>query len=217
MKITFLSHSLGEKTPLYQGRKGVEIRPEGRISDGHSCNSLHVSFPNHSSTHIDAPLHFIPGGRSITDFPADFWSFEKTAIWDCAVGPGTLITPVLLRLDSIVDLEKVELLLIKTGYERFRAEESYWLASPGLSSSLAVELKRRMPSLRAVGVDFLSISSLLHREEGRAAHREFLSREVILIEDMKLSAIKTAPSRVIVAPLLLEGADGAPATVMAFE
>ncbi len=69
--------------------------------------------------------------------------------------------------------------------------------------------------MRAVGFDCISISSPKHRIEGREAHCEFLKRGIILIEDMKLGVLKKSPDRVIVSPLLIEDADGAPATVFA--
>ena len=74
----------------------------------------------------------------------------------------------------------------------------------------------RFPSLRAIGLDTISISSFSHRDVGRAAHREFLNSGIRIIEDMKLKNI-IEPSklmRVIALPFRYLGSDGAPTTII---
>ena len=39
---------------------------------GDSCNTMHLSFPNHSGTHIDFPCHFDKDGKNLNDYPASF-------------------------------------------------------------------------------------------------------------------------------------------------
>ena len=68
-------------------------------------------------------------------------------------------------------------------------------------------------------MDLISVSSYSNRSEGRKAHQAFLKPEIgnpiLLVEDMKLN-IKGPFSKVIVAPLLIDKADGAPCTVLAY-
>ena len=110
-------------------------------------------------------------------------------------------------------------MLIKTGYGSYRGTNRYTLTPPGLSAELADYLRTNFPKLRCVGVDLISISSYSNREEGRKAHHEFLNptkgKCILLIEDMKLDE-KVTIKKVIVAPLLIENADGAPCTVFAY-
>ena len=106
------------------------------------------------------------------------------------------------------------MLLIKTGFEKYRAEEIYWQNSPGLHPKLAYWLKEKSPSLKAIGIDFISISNLNNRALGRQAHIAFLSKNILLIEDMKLSCVNSNLKTVIVLPLRVEGADGAPCTAI---
>jgi kynurenine formamidase len=68
-------------------------------------------------------------------------------------------------------------------------------------------------------MDLISVSSYSNREEGRKAHHAFLNPDegeiILLIEDMKLDT--DGPfNKVIVAPLLIDNADGAPCTVLAY-
>ena len=112
----------------------------------------------------------------------------------------------------------IELLLIKTGFGNYRGTDRYTLTPPGLSSELASYFRQEFPVLRCVGMDLISVSSYSNREEGRKAHREFLNpkegQPILLIEDMKLD-VDDVFKKVIVAPLLIENADGAPCTVIA--
>jgi len=89
-----------------------------------------------------------------------------------------------------------------------------------LSADLAKGLRTNYQNIRALGVDVISITSRLHREEGRKAHREFLgghyaSEPFVLIEDMSLSNLTDYISQVIVLPLMIAGTDGAPCTIIA--
>ena len=70
-------------------------------------------------------------------------------------------------------------------------------------------------------MDIISLTSRLHREEGRKAHREFLgdhypSSPIVLIEDMSLINYKDIITNVLIAPLIVNDADGAPCTVIAY-
>ena len=68
-------------------------------------------------------------------------------------------------------------------------------------------------------MDLISISSYSNREEGRKAHHAYLNpksgKPVLLIEDMKLSSISHL-KKVIVAPLLVDKADGVPCTILGY-
>lgn len=215
---TLLSFSLSEQTPLYGGATGISIQQHSRIGAGSSSNTQSWSFPNHSGTHIDAPRHFVEEGNTLTDYPASFWMFEQPLLVDIPCEPGELITAehVAEQMSG-----KPDLLLLRTGFEQHRGEELYWQNNPGLAPSLALFLREEYPSVRVVGVDVISISRWQDRPTGRIAHRAFLGNEgvgnpILLVEDMRLSVCPTALEKVLIAPLLVHDADGAPVTVFAW-
>ena len=188
------------------------------MNKGYSCNTLNLSFPNHSGTHIDFPFHFNPKGKTINNYTADFWQFNKVEIIDLTgkVTDCQIIGPELFN--GLENLE-TDLVLIKTGYGTFRGTDRYTLTSPGLAADLAPFLRKIFKKLRCIGIDLISISSYNNREEGHKAHQAFLNpnegEPILLIEDMKLDA--GGPfKKVMVAPLLIENADGAPCTVFAY-
>ncbi len=208
-KLVMLSHVINDKVPLYANKGKVVFEKISAIENGDYCNALQLSFPNHIGTHVDLPLHFIDGGLSVSDFQASDWFFNKVCLKKVQVKAGGLI-----KKGDIGDIGDCSLLLIKTGFEKYRKKEVYWKNSPALEPKLAVDLKKISPSLRAVGIDFISVSNINRRQEGRKAHRSFLEKGIILVEDMRLSPLKRIPEAVIVAPLLLFKGDGAPCTVL---
>lgn len=214
----WLSHPLSVETPVYGGGKGLKIEPTSCIASGDAANTACWTFPNHFGTHVDTPLHFFDEGKTVTDYTASFWIFYHPQLIDVPGSDGYLIVP-----EDVIDkiLHKTDLLLLRSGYEEYRKEKRYWQKNPGLSKELAQMLRTDHPHIRAVGVDTISITSRLHREEGRDAHREFLgssydSEPIVLIEDMSLINYKEDIKQVIISPLMIENADGAPCTVIAF-
>ena len=216
--IKYLSYYISNETPLYGNGKGIHFSPDKEMIKGDSCNTINLAFPNHSGTHIDFPYHFNPEGKTINDYPAEYWQFDQVKMADLTgkVGDGQIISPELFN-----DLENsdIDLLLIKTGYGEYRGTDRYTITPPGLSADLAPYFRQKYPKLRCVGMDLISVSSYSNRSEGRKAHHAFLNPDkggpILLIEDMKLDT--NGPfNKVIVAPLLIDNADGAPCTVLAY-
>jgi arylformamidase len=213
----FLSYFLSNDTPLYGNGNGIEILPDKEIMNDDSCNTMNLTFPNHSGTHIDFPYHFNPEGKTINDYPADFWQFDLVELIDLSgkVDDGQIIGPELFP--KPINCE-TGLILIKTGYEKYRGTNRYTLTPPGLSANLVPCFREKYPKLRCVGMDLISVSSYSNRNEGHKAHHAFLNPEegepILLIEDMKLDVFDLI-SKVIVAPLRIEKADGVPVTVFA--
>lgn len=210
-KVVLLSHQLNERTPLYAGDGRIRLKKANSIRKGNSCNTMYWSFCNHTGTHIDAPSHFIEGAKSISDLKAKDFIFSRIGLVSFKkIKPGYVVTK-----DDLTSVRDCQLLFLCTGFEDYRSKPDYWKDSVALSPGLAGWLKKKCPSLRALGIDSISISGLSDRESGRQAHRDFLGRGIFLIEDMKLSALRGKPDLVIVAPLIVEKADGSPCTVLA--
>jgi kynurenine formamidase len=212
-KYIFLSHELSEKTPGYGGKKGLVIETVSRIKDGRSANQSLWHLSNHLGTHIDAPYHFDNRGRTLCCFTANEFIFKRVSLVDIRVQPGELILPGAWSKNI---RPKTDLLLLRTGFEEKRNKKEYWSKNPGLSLELAVWLRKFCPFIKAVGMDFISATSFLHREEGKIAHRAFLKdgKPILLIEDMSLENINNTLKKVIVSPLRVKRSDGSPVTIL---
>jgi arylformamidase len=205
-------------TPFYGGDNSFQVEQLRSMSAGDTCNAGRWSFPNHAGTHIDLPRHFVPYGNCMDDYSPDFWFFRNITLVDISsFMSGSAIGPSILEKSHVSP--SVELLLLKTGFGRVRTTPAYWRENPVFTPELADYLRNRFPSLRVFGFDSISISSWTDRVTGREAHRAFLGgeRPILLIEDMNLEAVEESMSfsMVMVAPLLVTGADAAPCTVIA--
>lgn len=208
LKIQSLSFFIDEKTPLYGGKKNdIFIRFERSISNGDKVNTSRYNFPNHISTHIDFPYHFSQNGKKLDDYPPEFWYFDKV---------GFIETDIEHILDHIDNLNKsIEILILKTGFGVKRNLEEYWKNQPVISSDLAKIMRKKFKKLRVFGFDFISLTSQLDKIEGTKAHQEFLIKNNILIlEDMNLIDLNESPDKIIISPLLINGADGVPCNVI---
>lgn len=217
-KYIWLSHVLDLKTPLYAGKDNISIERDKSITAGASCNTSILSFPSHVGTHVDAPLHFLIKGKGVEEYLPDTWIFKHPRIVYFQVQPGQLIKPKDLFQSDFKD-NLTDLLLLCSGFEQYRETDTYWEESPGLLPELAKYFKDTFTNLRAVGMDFISVSSLRHREIGRSAHKSFLKLDILLIEDMSLSVLNSSCEikEVIALPLRFSNADGAPCTVIGYE
>lgn len=209
--IVNLSYFFKEDTPLYGGVEGnIIFKQTNSIKNGQNSNNLYLSFPNHAGTHIDFPYHFGNAGKKSHDYNPDFWVFNKVGFIKCEVGQ---IEEAIFQVP-----EDIELLIFKSGFGSKRSLPEYWSSQPIIPARLASVFRNRFPNLRVFGFDLISLTSKLNRDEGKAAHQAFLlEHNILVIEDMNLNEIDSAPSSVIVSPFQIFAADGAPCNIIAFK
>lgn len=219
MKLVWLSHVIDPFTPIYGGStEDLSFIPKRSIADGDSCNVAALLFSSHTGTHVDAPFHFYLDGITINQYPPEAFTFNSPCILDMVTKEGQLIGSDRIDVHRVQEKISPDMILIRTGFEQYRDSDVYWKRSPGLSGDFAAQLIDHFPSVRAVGIDCISISSLLHRDEGRKAHRSFLGRGILLFEDISLSEIRINDilTKVQAFPLRIKGGDGAPCTIIGF-
>jgi arylformamidase len=217
-----LSHNLSVRTPFYDGLPGPTLEQLYDLRKGDTCNSYFFRTNNHAGTHVDAPLHFNPAGRSITDYELSELVFTRPAIIDVPLDECELIEPGQLQAAGTVRPD-CDILLLRSGFGSRRALDAgaYVVKGPGFSRSAAEYLLASLSDLRAVAVDFISIGSMSHMEEGLDAHRVFLGcpgygeRPILLVEDAWLPESIPTPQKVYVIPLFFDGLDSAPCTMFA--
>ncbi len=217
-KWVFLSHSLSADTPVYGNRHPFKIIESNEIHAECAARSQTWLMNNHTGTHVDFPAHFIPEGRTFSDYPAGDFVFDRVALVAAKVPKDLLIQFKDLGLKGVKPT--TELLLIRTGFEkkRRRDPQKYVLEGPGIHPECARALIKKFPKLRAIGFDFISLNSYTARELGREAHRVLLGagkKAPWILEDLSLATLKRAPQQVVVGVLPVSRADGAPAMILA--
>jgi len=210
MKTLFLSYFINKNTPIYGGVENAFITEIlSSIIEGDTSNSSKYIFNNHIGTHIDFPFHFSNTGAKSNDYNSSFWVFNKV---------GFINTSIINFEHDINSLPTdIEILILKTNFGIYRGTEKYIFDQPVIPSNWAVLLRSKFPKLRVFGFDLISLTSKKDRSEGKKAHIEFLIKNnILIIEDMDLSKITESPSKLIVAPLLIESSDGVPCTIISF-
>ena len=176
----------------YPGDPEVRLERVSSIADGDVANLSRLDLGVHSGTHVDAPLHFVEGGRSVEALPLD------VLVGPCVVVHG-------LDVAAVPRGAGVERVLFKTPNGRLweRAEFSEdFVALDGEAARALVSL-----GVRLVGIEYVSIGD-------DEAHRVLLGAGVVAVEGLDLRAVEPGEYRLICAPLKLEGAEGAPARVL---
>jgi kynurenine formamidase len=220
MLINFAYH-LSEATPFYETLRSPRLERLYDLSKGDACNSFYLTTSNHAGTHVDAPNHFNPDGRRITDYELSELVFTRPALIDIQAGADELILPE--HLSSCVAYRSdCDFLFVRSGFGRYRLDaKTYIEHNPGFSSAAAAFLMDRFPKLKALAVDFASIAAMAHMEEGCEAHRVFLGcgeysdRPILLVEDIRFPETMPPLQKIFLIPWFFDGLDSAPCTLFA--
>ncbi|MBB6020022.1 kynurenine formamidase [Paenibacillus sp. JGP012] len=219
MKRLLLSYPLGVNTPVYKDNPPVVIQQQASIAQGDPYNQFVITSLNHNGTHIDAPWHFNPQGKKISEIAIDDFIFTHPVIIDIPKSDDELITKADLQPFEH-QIAGADLLLIRTGFGKIRSSdpERYANHNPGLSSSAARYLMI-FESLRAIGIDMISAGAANHPDEAIAFHQTILGKDrvdgkyILVIEDLNLNQDLSHFTKVYAIPLYIEGVDSSFATV----
>ena len=216
MKFGYLSHAIKDEIPVYGGRVSLDIDKIKSIAGGDSANIYRFTVESHYGTHIDAPNHFFDKGENAAGYPASFWIFKRPLIVDVTLMPSET-----LRCGEWTKAIKAEtdIVLFRSGWSSMRSGKKYFLENPGIHPEIALYLRKKYPRIRAIGIDWISVSPYEDRALGREAHRAFLDPEgennpICIIEDMDLSGTFKGLSEIYALPLRVQELDSAPCTVV---
>ena len=159
---------------------------------------------SHTGTHIDAPLHFIPGGSTVSDMPLD-----------ATVGPARVIEikdPVKIRVAELEkhNIKKGERVLFKTRnspvvYESPKYTEDYVYLDGDAADYLVQK------GINLFGLDNKTIG---HPKDGNnvgRTHTALLGAGIYILENCALANVPPGEYELICLPLLLYKGDAGPA------
>jgi kynurenine formamidase len=205
-----LSHPIRSRMQVYPGDPGVDLAPALELErDGAAVTALHLG--SHTGTHVDAPAHTIPGGRTM-----DRVALEELVGEALVIRVAGLDDRATIGVDELGELpvRVPAIVVIDTGWAaHFGSERA--LRHPALGVEAARLLVER--GMRVLGVDTLSPDPT-----DAAGTTEFPVHEVVLGSDglivENLTGLDGLPPRVRIGvfPLRLAG-DGAPARAVAFD
>jgi arylformamidase len=189
----------------WPGDPAVRIARVRDLERGDEATVSELSLGAHTGTHVDAPAHFLAGGR-----PVD--AIEPDAL----VGPARVVelaAPGAIAAEDLAPLEPRpgERLLLRTrNSERCWSGDRFVEDFVHLSPAAARLLVER--GIRTVGVDYLSVGG--GGEDGREVHRILLGAGVCVIEGLDLRDAPAGAYDLLCLPLRIRGGDGAPARAL---
>lgn len=184
MKWLSLNMPLTRDIPVYKNIESKKPQIENtRNFKEHGIYESTLHLPMHTGTHIDYPLHAIDGGKTSSDYNL-FPAYFKALVLDLTDGrQGTSlesIGPEHLKDLDLIGVEAVFFKTLKAPMTAFEFEFP-WLNREG------AKFLAQFP-LKFVGIDQLGIE---RNQPDHETHITLLSRDMLIIEGLNLSPLKT--------------------------
>jgi kynurenine formamidase len=211
-RVVDLSREISPETPMFRAYPAPAFVPwTTRAAHGFLAEALFLV--THTGTHVDAPWHCLPDGRTIERFPPSRFVVPARLLDLRFVRPRARIgEAVLRRALKGFPFPRGDAAVLWTGWERKAGRPSYLLDNPGLTPDGARALHRWGAPL--VGID---TANLDHPDAARLeAHEILLRDEVFVLENLaNLGAIRAERFLLVALPLPLRGATGSPVRAVA--
>jgi kynurenine formamidase len=199
-----LTHPVSSNLPVIPGDPAPEI-VDLQTLEQDGCSVQHISCANHVGTHVDAPLHFLPQGRSVDQLPLHQLVGPAAVLDFFGLESGDRIGWRRMK-DALAEAGHPAKVLVRTGWDRYFGSRDYFEDFPALTLEAAEGLAGL--GLDLLGVDTPSPSPL--DDPGQGIHKVLLEAGVVIVENLRgLERLGSFPE-VFVLPLPLKGASGAP-------
>ena len=210
--------------PIHTGMGVYPNDPSVTISDASGpksgkCHISRVDFGTHTGTHIDMPLHFIPGGQTTDVFPLENCMGQGFLV-EKEYHSGPLLT---LSPDELAGMPKDAVFVLYTHWQERYGTEDFFTEYPALTMEAAGLLLEK--GVKAIAMDTPSIDN---RYTNGELHKLVLGRGVAVIETLanldRLAAVQQNRAAscgsgrdftIYAAPLKLTGGDGSPVRAFA--
>ncbi len=199
MKIIDISQEIREDMTIYPGDPLFRSHPSSSFKQGDMCEVSELTIGSHCGTHIDAPLHMIPGGATLESMALDAF------IGPCRVLtlPANVITEKMLIERNVCSGERI---LLRTDPKAKYTPKNGEFNPAVLSLRAAQHLAQT--GVKLVGIDALTVENM-EICDGEI-HRTLLSSGVAILEGLLLENADQEHYFLSALPLSLTGENGAP-------
>jgi len=184
-----LSHRLYNKMPVYPGDPPFLMKV---IKEHQKEGYLLYKFKGnmHTGTHLDAPYHFNPQGRKISDLTLA----ELINIAYIVDVKTDEIKPKHLK-----SVKEDEIIIFRTGWSLKWEKKEYFSKNPYLSHDCAEEIVKM--GIKGIGIDAPSVDAPGNVDN----HFKLLSHDTWIVENLtNLDQIHLKRFKIFIIPLLLE-------------
>jgi arylformamidase len=208
VRIIDLTHHLEDGMAIFPGLPQPSFRAIARVEeDGYAMSEYHLL--NHIGTHVDAPAHQIAGGDTLDQIPLERLVTDAVTIDVSGRKHGPI--PVAELEPHFAKVREGDLVFLFSDNARNWRREAYWT---GWSYPDA-EASRALIELGISGIGFDGPSADPVDTTTFALHRVWLGAGRLIIEN--IANLDRLPERahVVVAPMKVRDANGAPARILA--
>lgn len=209
MRIVDLSHHYADDMPLYPGLPSPSFTDIARVDrDGYAMSEYHLL--NHIGTHVDAPSHQIAGGDTLDEIPLERLVTDAVTVDLSSRPPGPISAEELEPL--LDDLGSGDWLFLYSDNGRNWGSDAYWSgwSYPDAGASQALIAR----GITGIGFDGPSADPV--DTETFDLHKVWLGAGRMILENLTNLDLLPRRTQVVVAPLKVRGANGAPVRVLAF-
>jgi arylformamidase len=194
--------------PIFNGMPVYKDKPtkQPNISvvqdfDTATARESRLDMDVHCGTHIDSPLHMVPGGGTMEVIPLE------TMVGPCRVLDLTNVTGGITRADlEAQTVEQGDFLILKT---KNSAESVFNLEFVYLAVDAAEYCVEK--GIRGVGIDALGIE---RSQPGHPTHKTLFNANIVIMEGLRLGDVQAGEYFLCGAPLKLLETEAAPARVL---
>jgi len=202
MNVVDLTHPISSELPVYFPWHPKTDLEQTATYQNNRCEVRRLSIGTHSGTHIDAPSHVFEGKPTLDQYDPALWYVDAQVLDFTPREPGKEIT----RDEIEKKFRKKGVgVLLKTGWDVRFGQKDYYATYPPISNEAAEYLvTMEIPVLAADTPFTLDV------------HYIILKHGIPLITNLNNTArLSEGLIKLISAPLLIKGGDGAPARVLA--
>lgn len=200
-----VSIPVGPGMLTWPGDPTMSLERVSDIEQGHASNLSLLTMSTHTGTHVDPPIHFVPGGATIDQLPLEV--FVGAAVVIDARGVRVIDAGFLDGTGLAAGTPRV---LFKTDWSaRWGSEPAPTF--PDAFTAITLDGARWLTDrrVRLVGTDFISVEGM--DDPTYPVHRHLLGAGVVVVEGLDLREVKPGGCRFTCLPLRLRDGDGGPA------
>ena len=130
-----LTHVIEEQMPVYPGTEGPKLVPANSYAESgfrETCLTMY----SHTGTHMDAPAHLYPTGKTLDVLPITQFSGTAVVIHCSELQAGERIAMHHLRKQWEA-AERAEFILFHTGWSRYWGQAAYYGDYPYITHQVA--------------------------------------------------------------------------------
>jgi kynurenine formamidase len=208
-----------------------ETVAEGMTDKGYFYSAYNYSAAEHGGTHIDAPVHFAEGRKTVDEIPLTQLIAPAVKI---DISPKVAGDPdYQVSAEDLTNWESQNgripdgsIVLLQTGYGAFWTDRKKYLGTdrlgaeavaelhfPGLAPAAAEWLVKNR-KIKAVGIDTTSID--YGQSQTFGSHVKLMSENIPAFENVaNLDKVPVKGAQIIALPMKIKGGSGAPLRIIA--